>query len=81
VRAGRAHRVDDLLEVDGDFGRFQVGVVRGVVDQLRHLVQPQLQANVTVSCVAEAGAYQGLPWISASQTMGQATCQDLWPQE
>lgn len=44
-RCGCADRVDDLLEVHGDFRHLQVGVVSGIVDQLRNLVQPQLQAG------------------------------------
>ncbi len=36
------HQVNNLLEVHRDSRHVQVAVVRGVVDQLRHLVQPQL---------------------------------------
>lgn len=37
-----AYQVDNLLEVHRHARHLQVAVVRGVVDQLRHLVQAQL---------------------------------------
>ena len=44
-RVFRAHCVDDLSEVDGHSGALEVPVVAGVVYQLRHLAEPQLQAG------------------------------------
>ena len=44
-----AYRVDDLLEEDRDFGCVQVAVVAGVVDELRHLVEPQLHGKQPIA--------------------------------
>jgi hypothetical protein len=46
----RLHRVNNLLKVHADARRVQVLVVSGLVDELRHFVQPQLRTPRLSAC-------------------------------
>lgn len=48
------HCVNDLCEMDGDPGALQVTMVAGVVYELRHLAEPQLQAKAHHHAITQA---------------------------